>query len=144
MNGPWWVVNSVVAVWVAIAASPSVSSEPFLFPRRDFMRLFRWRTRTAVLPCCILFTDRADWSDPAKRPNARLAEDDLVHLLCSYVSVVESSLNRYGTRSCAGVLANAPLNEPTGVRAAEATTMAVVIWSLPVDVTCTRLSRSAP
>jgi hypothetical protein len=51
-------------------ASPSVSSEAFLFPRRDFTRLFRWRTRTAVLPCCILFTERADWSNPAKRPNA--------------------------------------------------------------------------
>ena len=56
----------------------------------------------------------------------RLAEDDLVQLLGSYLSVVESSLNRYGTRSCAGVLANAPLNEPTGVWAAEA--------CLPMDV----------
>ena len=35
--------------------SPSVSSEPSLFWRRDFTRLFRWRTRTAVLPRCILF-----------------------------------------------------------------------------------------
>src|SRR5262249_44335466 len=29
--------------------------------RRDFTRLFRRRTRTAALPCCILFTVRADW-----------------------------------------------------------------------------------
>ena len=32
----------------------------------------------------------------------RLAEDDLVQLLCSYLSVVESSLNRYGTKVVRG------------------------------------------
>ena len=74
----------------------------------------------------------------------RLADDDLVHLLCSYLSAIESSLNRDGTKVVRGDVANAPLNEPTGVWAAEAIMMSVVIWSLPVDVTCTRLSRSAP
>jgi hypothetical protein len=32
----------------------------------------------------------------------RLAEDDLVHLLCSYLSVLESSLNRDGTKVVSG------------------------------------------
>ena len=50
----------------------------------------------------------------------RLAEDDLVQLLCSYLSVVDSSLNRYGTKVVRGDVASAPLNEPTGVWAAEA------------------------
>ena len=55
----------------------------------------------------------------------RLAEDDLVHLLCSYLSAIESSLNRYGTKVVRG---------PTGVWAAEAIMMSVVIWCLPMDV----------
>ena len=58
----------------------------------------------------------------------RLADDDLVHLLCSYLSAVESSLNRYGAKVVRGDVANAPLNEPTGVWAAEAIMMSVVIW----------------
>ena len=56
----------------------------------------------------------------------RLAEDDLVHLLCSYLSAIESSFR--------GDVANAPLNDPTGVWAAEAIMMSVVIWCLPMDV----------
>ena len=64
----------------------------------------------------------------------RLAVDDLLHLLCSYLSAVESSLNCDGTKLVRGVLANAPLNERAGVRAAEAITMSVVIC-LPMDVT---------
>ena len=64
----------------------------------------------------------------------RLADDDLAHLLCSYLSAVESSLNRYGAKVVRGDVANAPLNEPTGVWAAEAIMMSVVIWCLPMDV----------
>jgi hypothetical protein len=46
----------------------------------------------------------------------------------STLSAVESSLNRDGTKVVRGGVANAPLNEPTGVWAAEAIMMSVVIW----------------
>ena len=64
----------------------------------------------------------------------RLAEDDLVHLLCSYPSAIESSRNRYGTKVVRGDVANARLNDPTCVWAAEAIMMSIVIWCLPMDV----------
>ena len=64
----------------------------------------------------------------------RLADDDLAHLLCSYLSAVESSLNRYGAKVVRGDVANGPLNDPTCVWAAEAIMMSVVIWCLPMDV----------
>jgi len=44
----------------------------------------------------------------------RLAVDDLLHLLCSYLSAVESSLNRDGTKSCDGWLLEAVLSRCTG------------------------------
>src|SRR5262249_12513112 len=50
--------------------------------------------------------------------------DTLARLRAAFIATVP--------RSCAGVLANAPLNEPTGVRAAEAITISVVIWYLLV------------
>jgi len=50
----------------------------------------------------------------------RLAEDDLVQLLCSYLSVVDSSLNRYGTKVVRGDVASAPLNEGPRLASCEA------------------------
>ena len=55
-------------------------------------------------------------------------------LRVSYLSTIESSLNRDGTKVVGGDVANAPLNDPTGVWAAEAIMMSVVIWCLPMDV----------
>jgi hypothetical protein len=128
------VINSAVAVWVAIAASPSVSSEPSLSGAgisRDYFvgereqRYCRAASYSRTVPI-----GRTLPSVEMRR----LAEDDLVHLLCSYLSAVESSLNRYGTKVARGVLANALLNGPTGVRAAATIMMSVVIWCLPMDV----------
>jgi hypothetical protein len=63
----------------------------------------------------------------------RLAED-FVHLLCSSLSAVESSLNRDGTKVVRGGVGERAVERTAGVRAAEAITMSVVIC-LPMDVT---------
>jgi hypothetical protein len=51
----------------------------------------------------------------------RLAEDDLVHLLCSYLSAVESSLNRYGTKVVRGRYGAKVVRGGVGERAVERT-----------------------
>jgi hypothetical protein len=95
-------VNSAVAVWVAIAASPSVSSQPFLFRAgisRDYF--VDERERRYCRAASYSRTVPIGRTLPSVQMR-RLAADDLLHLLCSYLSAVESSLNRDGTKVVRG------------------------------------------
>ena len=63
-----------------------------------------------------------------------LAEDHLVDFFARELCLAEGGLDGNRTKIGAGRLANAPLNDPTGVLAAEAITMSVTIFLLSLQI----------
>jgi hypothetical protein len=59
-----------------------------------------------------------------------LAEDHLVDFFARELCPLEGGLDGNRTKIVRGQVANAPLNDPTGVLAAEAITMSVMIFLL--------------